>query len=137
MTFVMWQEKLATGIEEIDNDHKMLFDLIEQFHEAYMSGQGNAAMEPVFKSLMAYTDYHFRREEDLLEKVEYPRRAEHHQSHEDLKVEAEALHQRFLKGELQGEESDLGLELLAFMKNWLDFHIMEEDMDYRDFIQNH
>ncbi len=135
MTFVMWQDKLATGIEEIDNDHKMLFDLIEQFHEAYISAKGSVALEAVFTTLMEYTGYHFKREEELLKNKGYPKLADHHQSHEDLKTALQVLYQRFLKDERLGQEKDLELELLAFMKNWLDFHIIEEDMEYRDFIQ--
>ena len=134
MTFVTWKDSLLTGIEDIDNDHMMLFDLVEQFHEAYMTGQGPEAIEPVFKQLMAYTDYHFQREEDLFFSEGFPQSEEHRDSHETLKSEVQALYQRFLKGELQGEETDLGLELLAFMKNWLHFHIMEEDMAFRDFL---
>ena len=134
MTFVTWKDSLLTGIEAIDNDHMMLFDLVEQFHEAYMTGRGPEAMEPVFEQLMAYTDYHFQREEDLFFGEGFPESENHRDSHEALKSEVQALYQRFLKGELQGEETDLGLELLAFMKNWLHFHIMEEDMMFRDFI---
>ena len=134
MTFVTWKDSLITGIEAIDDDHKTLFDLVEQFHEAYVTGEGEKAMGPIFEHLMAYTDFHFRREEDLFEAEGFPGCESHRQSHETLKADVQALYQRFLKGELQGEETDLGLELLAFMKNWLHFHIMEEDMAYRDFL---
>lgn len=134
MTFVTWKDSLLTGIEAIDHDHMTLFDLVEQFHEAYMTGEGPKAMGPVFEHLMAYTDYHFRREEDLFDAKGFPGRESHQDSHETLKAEVQALYERFLKGELQGEETDLALELLAFMKNWLHFHIMEEDMAFRDFL---
>jgi len=134
MSFATWNEDLATGIEAIDNDHRMLFDLIDQFHEAYMKPDNKKAMEPVFSVLMDYTNNHFRREEELLEEVGYPELEEHKEGHKDLKNEVIALHQRFLNDELQGDEKDLGLELLAFLKNWLDFHIRESDMHYRDFI---
>ena len=136
MTFVTWNEKLLTGIREIDHDHKMLFDLIEQFHEAYMSTDSKAAMEPAFRMLMDYTENHFRREEELLEKVGYPGQAGHHQDHEDLKDEVLALYQRFQNDKLRGVENDLGLELLSFLKNWLEFHILEDDMKYVEFIRD-
>ena len=134
MTFVTWKDSLNTGIEAIDNDHMTLFDLVEQFHEAYMTGAGPEALGPVFERLLAYTDYHFQREEDIFEAAGFPECESHRASHEELKTEVQALYARFLKGELQGEETDLGLELLAFMKNWLHFHIMEEDMAFRDFL---
>lgn len=135
MSYVTWPPSIATGIEEIDNDHKGLFDLVDQFHEAYARGGDRAEMECVFKVLMEYTARHFRREMEFFVRIEYPDSEAHQRSHEELKREVEALYARFLTGELRGEETDLGLELLAFLNNWLHFHIMEEDMAYKAFLE--
>jgi hemerythrin-like metal-binding protein len=136
MTFAMWDEKLATGIKEIDDDHKRLFDLVDQFHEAYACGEGNAMLGHVFETLFDYTDSHFRREEDLAAKEAYPRRDHHRQLHETLKAEVIVLFDRFRADDRQGGETDLALELMAFLSNWLHFHITEEDMDLRDFLNS-
>lgn len=135
MTYVSWDDKLATGIEDIDTDHKTLFDLVDQFHDAYAAGHGSEELEAVFATLMDYTDHHFRREEEFMKSAGFPGLEEHRKTHEELKAEVLALHQRYLKGELQGQEKDLCLEILAFLSNWLHFHIAEEDMEYRDFFQ--
>lgn len=135
MSYLTWTESFAIGIEDVDTDHKTLFDLVDQFHEAYARGEGNGALESVFEALLDYTENHFRREELLMERVGFPGLAEHRAAHVKLKADVLALHDRYRRGELQGEESDLCLEILAFLNNWLHFHIKEEDMRIRDFIK--
>lgn len=132
MTYVTWTEKLATGVEALDTDHKALFDMVDQFHEAYMGGKGAAALEQMFAALMDYTDYHFRREEGLMEQAGYPGLDAHRRLHQSLKAQVHDLHDRYLRGELQGEETDLCLEMMAFLNNWLHFHIAEEDVKIRE-----
>jgi hemerythrin len=134
VSYVAWKDDLATGFEDIDNDHKVLFDLVDQFHEVYAGSGNDAQLKMVFDALMDYTDYHFRREEAFMEEKGYPHRAAHQKLHKALKEEINKLHERFRKGELKDGETDLGLEILAFLNNWLRFHITEEDMMYRDFI---
>ena len=134
MSYVRWTERLATGIEEIDADHKTLFDLVDQFHEAYAAGKGPGALENLFATLMRYTDRHFAREEQFLREIDYPALDVHHAAHRTLESDLADLHGRYLRGERRGEERDLCLEMLAFLSNWLHFHITEEDMKYRDYL---
>lgn len=51
MSYVTWQEKFRIGVDEIDRDHKLLFDLVDQFHESYARGLGQAEMDRVFGAL--------------------------------------------------------------------------------------
>ncbi len=134
MSLVMWQDKFATGIKEIDNDHKSLFDLIGQFYDAYASGKGAEKLDPVFDELMAYSEYHFKREEELLEKIGFPGLDEHKESHKFIKKKVIELYRRYKAGERTETGSELCLEIMAFLNNWLHFHIIEEDMKYRDFM---
>ena len=123
MSFVAWQDKLALGIEEIDNDHKGLFDLFNQLHDTYAGGQGDEALDAVFGVLIDYTENHFRREEKLMARHGYPGLAAHREAHKNLKKEVLRLYGQFK----DGGEKGMCLELLGFLSNWLYFHIMEED----------
>ncbi|MEO5337078.1 MAG: bacteriohemerythrin [Magnetospirillum sp. WYHS-4] len=127
MSYVVWQEKFRIGIPEVDDDHKMLFDLIDQFHEAYARGSASHDPERVFSVLLAYTDRHFVREEGLMRDAGYGGLAAHVCAHRALRLDVVAFYERFRRGEQAG----LCLELLAFLKNWLHFHIMEDDMAFK------
>jgi hemerythrin len=127
MSYATWQEKFLIGVPELDDDHRMLFDLVDQVHEAYARGRIEDDLERVFGILMDYVESHFRREEDFMRDRGYAGLDEHQGHHGRLKAELEDLHRRFL-----AREPGLALELLAFLKNWLHFHIMEEDMRYKE-----
>ncbi|MEE8393412.1 MAG: bacteriohemerythrin [Rhodospirillales bacterium] len=135
MSYVSWNEKFSTGIKRIDEDHMGLFDLVDQFHEAYASGRGFNELDPVFEELMAYTERHFSYEEKMLEDAGYPDIETHREGHEHLKGEVENLYRRYKEGERTDTDSDLCLEILSFLSNWLHFHILEEDMNYREFLK--
>ncbi|MCW8860818.1 MAG: bacteriohemerythrin, partial [Rhodospirillales bacterium] len=126
MSYVTWRDSLLTGIPDIDRDHQTLFDLANQLHDSYAKGVDPSETKEVFAALLDYTDYHFRREEDLLDREGFPDTEAHKQAHEDLKNQVIDLYERYRKG-----EEGVILDLLAFLSNWLRFHIMEEDMAYK------
>ncbi len=131
MSYLTWQNKFSVGIKGIDRDHKILFDLVGQFHDAYAMGKGSDALESLFEILLDYTDNHFRREETLMRDNGYPGLEGHIKSHQDLRNEVEGMHQRFING----DQGQICLDLLGFLNNWLTFHILETDMAYRIYFE--
>lgn len=129
MSVISWQDKFSVGVEEFDRDHKILLDLINQFHDAYAMGKGVEALEPVFQTLLDYTQTHFRREEELMQRHGFPDLESHRIAHRDLADEVGGLHGRYLSS----RNPALCIEMLAFLNNWLRFHILETDMAYKDF----
>lgn len=136
MSFISWNDKFAIGIEAIDNDHKSLFDISEQLHEAYASGRSAEALDQLFKVLFDYVENHFRREEGVMERCGYPDLEAHRASHAALTEQVTDLYQRFKRGDEKVGDTGICLEILGFLKNWLHFHILDEDMDIRDFINS-
>lgn len=126
MTFFTWKDDYSVGVTAIDNDHKMLIDLIDQLHEAFVSGDMASVCEAVLDSLVDYTERHFAAEEVLMTQCSYPDIACHHEQHENLAAQVVEIRDRFARGEQQ-----IGNELLAFLHDWLYFHIIEADMKYR------
>jgi len=129
MSYLTWQNKFSVGIDEIDHDHKILFDLVGQFHDAYAMGKGEQALEMLFQILLDYTTNHFSREEEMMRHFGYPGLEDHMKSHEDLKNEVEGLHTRFMNG----DRGQICLDILGFLNNWLTFHILETDMAYQKY----
>jgi hemerythrin len=131
VSFFTWQDKFNTGHEEIDKDHHILVDLIGQLHDAFASGHGHQSIGPVLSVLAEYTDFHFKREEELMDRLAYPKAAEHRAEHDSLRAKVFDIQQRY-EG---GEDAAIGNELLSFLHFWLYFHILDVDMHLRDFLE--
>lgn len=127
MTFFAWKDRYSVGVTAIDDDHKMLIDLIDQLHEAFVAGDVAETCAAVLDAMVEYTERHFRAEEELMARCSYPGLGEHHEQHEALTAQVVAIRDRFARG-----EAGIGNELLAFLHDWIYFHIMETDMGYRE-----
>ncbi|HVI52023.1 MAG TPA: bacteriohemerythrin [Candidatus Sulfotelmatobacter sp.] len=133
MSFFTWNDKFSVGIESIDREHKVLVDLIDQLHEAFVNGNVATAIGPILSALVEYTHSHFDREEAMMAEKGYPDLAAHREVHRELRRQVEEVYDRFLEG---GAAGKMGNEVLAFLHDWLYFHIMETDKDYVPFMKD-
>jgi hemerythrin-like metal-binding protein len=116
---------LLTGIDTMDNQHRRLFDLINELSEAVTEGKGRDVMASVFDALIDYTSKHFAEEERMLEETRYPELEAQRKSHiafVNKVMEARA-----------GFESGTGMvasEIINFLNDWLVKHIGVMDKKY-------
>lgn len=127
-TFITWTEELSVGIEEIDEQHKILVELINRMHDAIHQRHGSAVVEGILAELAEYTRIHFAVEESLMRILHYPGYEEHHDLHEELIQQIVDLQKKIASG-----KHTIGFELMHFLKVWLTKHIMKEDMQYSGF----
>ncbi|MGC3218355.1 bacteriohemerythrin, partial [Pseudomonas aeruginosa] len=66
MAHQVWQDDLKTGIQDIDNQHKRIVEMINHLHVA-QQGKEHAAIAEVIEELVDYTQSHFAFEETLME----------------------------------------------------------------------
>jgi hemerythrin len=126
--FVEWSEDLSVGIEEIDDQHKVLVDLINEMHDAIHQRHGSEVVRDVLNKLAEYTKIHFAVEESLMRILGYPDYEPHKAQHEKLIASMEELQHKVETG-----KTAIGFELMHFLKVWLTKHIMESDMNYSGF----
>ena len=70
-TFLHWTSDLDTGIEQVDEQHKILVKYINEMHDAHVAND-RKGMGVALDHLIDYTVQHFSDEEGLLEMAEYP-----------------------------------------------------------------
>lgn len=123
---IRWDDNTySIGIDEIDDQHKNLVELINQLNEASLTGKTEIEIGDTIRKMYYYTDYHFETEENYFRKFNYPETTTH------LKE-----HKLFLKKVLQfRREYEDGGELIfdevfSFLKNWLLNHILVSDKKY-------
>ena len=128
MAFLSWRDQYRVGVEHIDQEHRFLFDLINEFHNEYRGGADRRAMEQVFNRLVQYSEEHFRHEEETMLESEYPLHAEHCALHEALYMTIFRLSEELAAGSLR-----IDRDTHRFLRNWLVEHIIKHDLAFGDY----
>ena len=131
MPFYKWTEAMSVGVPALDSDHKALIKLINSLHKDLELGEGQTELDQVFEQLIVYVDYHFKREESVMEACNYPATDAHREEHHSLAQEM--LYFRDLH--MRGGERQIGEELLDFLKSWLNHHVLIQDMHYKKYAE--
>lgn len=131
MAFLEWAEKYSVNIKTIDDQHKNLIGILNNLHDAMKVGKGKDVMGNVLSELIDYTVYHFKTEEDLFQKYGYPDFNRHKKEHNELAQKATDLKNSFDKS-----ESIITIEVMNFLKDWLNNHIIGTDKKYGPFLKS-
>ncbi len=126
-----WGSKLKIGIDEIDGQHKKLVSLINQLHKAMKLKKRRQKSKDILKELTDYTVYHFRFEEELFEKYNYPEKADHTDIHKELVAQVTDFQTQFVDG-----KAALTIDLMDFLITWLKDHIMQTDKKFVPFLKD-
>jgi hemerythrin len=123
-----WTEELSVN-DEIDVQHRNLFDIVNELHASITAGAERTALAHVFNELIDYTIYHFRTEESLFAELSYPDAPAHKKEHDDLTAQALTLQSQFVEGDLV-----ISFELLDFLYDWLMNHTSDSDLKFKRFL---
>ena len=132
MALLTWSESSSVNVRALDAQHRTLFDLVNQLHEAMMKGQAGSMTGPILQKLLDYTKTHFAAEETLLKNTKFPGLVAHQQKHRALIKQVQDFSARFEKGEIT-----LSLKLLHFLRDWLTDHIQKVDKEYASWLNEH
>ncbi|MBT8126465.1 MAG: hemerythrin family protein [Gammaproteobacteria bacterium] len=126
MAFFEWDEKYSVSVPSIDRQHRDLIDYINKLQTELASPEPDSMIiEVILNGLIGYTNTHFKYEEMLFSMYKYPETEEHKAAHNRLFETVARFKQRYEEG-----VPNVGDELLAFLKIWLNHHILKEDMAY-------
>lgn len=126
MAFMVWNDRLMTGIEAIDRDHRRLVAIINELYGAMRGGGQWPELHEMLDRLLAYTRDHFAREERLFAATQYPLAREHKAEHDALVAWLTELQERYAAGTVAAPS----LELMNALKDWLFDHILGSDQRY-------
>lgn len=124
---------MSVGVDRLDRDHRVLVGLINHLEGAMTQRfETRVVLAEVLEALVAYTRFHFEREECVMEACHYPDLASHREEHVELTNEVLDLLQRF-----ESDPTSLTpKEMMDFLTQWLCHHILLQDKDYRQFAEN-
>jgi hemerythrin len=123
-----WTEDLLTGNAQIDEQHKRIFQILENLIEAIACRKGREEVGRVLATLSVFVMAHFRLEEALMAEAGFPGLAGHRSAHEAVRVKVETMVDRFHHGDLEPQE------LVSFLEWWLEDHVEREDQPFSAFL---
>jgi hemerythrin len=131
MPRIQWNESFSVGVPEIDLQHRQWIGLINKLHDELM-GLGNEksfSIRSCLEAMVEYGKYHLTFEEDLLEEAGYRFLEQHRYEHELFRERLDEL----IRAEQKGQTL-LNSEVMNMMTNWLQNHILQSDMDYKELL---
>jgi hemerythrin len=132
MGLLTWNNESSVGIQTMDNEHRRLFDAINELCDAVSKGDGRERTVVLLRHLIECTRGHFSSEEAMLSASDYPELAEHSRQHQSLLEEVEELVVRFVHdGLILNDQS------LNFLHYWFKDHLENDDRSYTAWLQKH
>jgi hemerythrin-like metal-binding protein len=125
MPLLKWDTKYSVGVSAMDHQHTILFELLNELHDAMAKGRDRASLCDLLARLSDYAHQHFAEEEQLITSNNYPEVAVHHELHRELLQQITEFQGRLGRGDLT-----LSLHLLNFLRDWLTHHIQKVDRNY-------
>ena len=126
-----FDEKLVTGNEMIDGQHKELIDKINKLLDSCEVGNDKLTAIKTLDYLAEYTDFHFGEEEKLQESISYPGIKQHKKEHEKLRRVVEELHE--MLEEQEGPTEAFVAQVQENVINWLYNHIKGFDRSVAEY----
>ena len=124
---LLWTNKLSVGVQQVDEDHKVLISLLNELSEPGLKAED---VDGIISNLIDYTLYHFRREEAVMKACGYPYLEAHRKVHRHLGAKVGQFAEEWRKD----GGAELIQELLEFLRTWLVDHIMQEDAEIGPFV---
>jgi hemerythrin len=125
-----WSDQYATGIEQIDGQHKMIFRMAEDFRAALDEGKGEGVYGGMLESLDLYVRTHFGIEERCMEKYHCPVAEGNKRAHAKFEEVLTGFRGRYAAN---GFDRSDARELVDTLDGWLADHICRIDVRLRDY----
>lgn len=130
MAFIDWDDSYSIAIPFFDEEHKTLFALANELHEAVTCEAEVFALERSCDRLIEHVVLHFRHEEMYFEDWQYPHRVQHTAAHRQLRRQLFGYREHILAM----PEPAKAVELFELLKTWLIQHILTDDRQYGAFL---
>lgn len=123
MAFIEWTEGLSVGVKEIDDQHKKLFGMINEFNEIDLEKDRDGGAR-ILSEFIGFVGMHFATEEDFFELCAYQGAKEHIEEHVGYTKKVLQF-QRDYAGEVYDS-----VVFLEFLKEWWEGHLKTVDRKY-------
>jgi len=121
-----WKPEYTVAVQRFDSEHKKLFSLLNELNDAMSAGQARFVVGRILHELANYTRTHFAAEVTAMRRTDFSGIGEHIAEHEALAAKVDAFVAEYEAGNTQL----ISVDLLYFLRDWLEKHILETDRKY-------
>jgi hemerythrin len=129
MPLIRWTNELSVGLGAIDSQHQQLLAMLNDLHDAMLTGTAKSKLPQIVSSLNEYATTHFASEERFMMQAGYPNLREHQVEHAAFTRKVKEFQEWLPKGTLA-----LTLETMEFLRDWLVNHIQRTDKRYAPYL---
>ncbi|MBN2826180.1 MAG: hemerythrin family protein [Campylobacterales bacterium] len=132
---VLWSQAYEIGIEEVDNQHQGLVEIINKANHLLIGEYTSKELEDVITDLIDYTLEHFGMEEGLMHTHHFdstkPQDYEKHiQEHREFSTKVEQIRDDLAHGKITQRE-----EIINYLCDWLIRHTNRTDRVLGKFLE--
>ncbi|NLW22513.1 MAG: hemerythrin family protein [Tissierellia bacterium] len=128
-----WKDEFSVNIKSVDEQHKEIFRIGNDLYDIISIRDGVDRYDEIMDALNRLRDYavyHFDYEEKLMEENGYPKLEQHKRQHEAFIAKVNAIDQEAV----DESQRKVGMDLIVFVANWIENHILKTDMEYKEFL---
>lgn len=125
MEFLKWDDKYSVKVGMIDDQHKQLFQIINEFYNNTDKKASNEEIGVVLNKLYQYAIMHFNTEEFYLRQYGLNLFDEHKREHDAFVKEVQNMVEKHREGKLV-----MSFTVMNFIKKWVTNHVLGTDMKY-------
>jgi hemerythrin-like metal-binding protein len=127
---IQWSNDFATGIDSIDNYHKSIFSMMNEFYQEMMSGDGGRLAINLLSKLEREMKAHFADEESHMSRNRFSDAEAHRRTHN-------AFIDRFpeIRRNLEANDQNGTEKVFNYLVDWWQKHICNDDKAFADFLQ--
>jgi hemerythrin len=122
MSLLRWKDEYLTQVEEIDDQHRRLFDLVNGIYDMMRLGRGQEAIAEALNELYDFTRFHFGTEEKFMVDSNYNGTDPHAAEHVRLLDQVQNLRIEVRDGRIV-----MSMNEMYFLKDWLLVHFQGPD----------
>ncbi len=131
---IIWKDDYNTGIDEIDEQHRILVNTINEANTKLHEDDSVEVLEAITKDLLSYVLYHFETEEEMMSEFGYEAHSKkeyesHMKQHREFSAKVVEIREFISKGKPIEKN-----KLIEFLTNWLINHINKTDQKLGSFL---
>jgi len=128
MTFIKWNKKDLLGIDEIDNQHKDIYDMVNNLHNLRSASKSKITEQ--FELLLSKFKKHFETEEQFMKELNVPILFSHKLEHQRALDKYAAYFETY-----KTSSSPFDEEILNSLKTWLYNHAEMKDKKLKQYVK--
>jgi len=135
MAILVWRDDLSVGHPEIDNDHRRLIAIINDFQNTVAKWPAESVIQEALLGLESYARWHFEREEAIQAACDFPFLDDHRRQHAELlNTVADEIKALFVDKSRPITAATVQM-VAELLKHWLIDHIIKSDLLIRDYLK--